>query len=158
MTKNKHNKTLPPITRHISEARDPQTEEQWGWFLAGLIDSDGHFNKLGYLIIAFDLANLSCAYDVKQIIGYGTVAPIKNKRAYTFILSHRKGCTWVAKVTVNKLKHPNKIMQYNTRFVPRLNMAPCTKVSESLEHNHWPFAFAFDTISDPLRKQKQRQK
>lgn len=96
MAKNMHNNAQAPVSKHRAKTRGPETAEQWGWFLAGLIDSDGHFNKLGYRVIAFDLSNADCAYDVKKVVGHGRVSPVNHKKAYTYVLSHGKGLAWVA--------------------------------------------------------------
>lgn len=58
--------------------------DQWGWFLAGLIDGDGHFNKLGYLTLVFDANSVSTAYGIKRFIGYGTVSRVSKKPTLTY--------------------------------------------------------------------------
>ena len=107
----------------------------------GLIDCDGHMNKLGYLVLIFDTANVSCAYAIKTKIGYGRVAPVKNKAAYTYVLSQAPGRRWVANVIKNKLQTANKIHQYNTRFAPALNLPTTAQVQCDLRGNHWMAGF-----------------
>lgn len=63
-------------------------------FLAGLIDGDGHFNKLGNLIVTFDLNNVRTAYKIKSYLRYGTVSMIKDKKACKYVLSHPVGLKW----------------------------------------------------------------
>lgn len=45
------------ISVHAPKAQKPRSIEQVGYFLAGLIDGDGHINKLGYIIIVFATNN-----------------------------------------------------------------------------------------------------
>jgi LAGLIDADG endonuclease len=142
MNKNHNNNLFKLVSEHAPKASMPKTDEAWGWFLAGLIDSDGHMNKFGYLVIVFDVLNASCAYSIKRKVGYGTVTPVKGKNALTYVLSHRVGRAWVAKVTFNKLQLKSKIIQYNTRFVPPLGLPPSqVEPSQDITNNHWLAGF-----------------
>lgn len=137
---NKHNKSYKKISAYACKLK-PLTQPQWGWFLAGIIDGDGHFNKLGYLVLTFDAYDVGTAYEIKRYLGYGTVSKVADKNAYTFILSHPKGREIVAKLVQNKLKHKLKIQHYNSRFVPALNL-PLTSTHNMLDFdNHWLCGF-----------------
>lgn len=59
----------PYVNTHAPKALKPRTKTEIGYFLAGLIDSDGHINKLGYVIIAFNLNDISVAYYIKKVLG-----------------------------------------------------------------------------------------
>jgi Homing endonuclease len=59
------------ISSEEPKALKPQTKEEFGYFLAGLIDSDGHIRKNGSVVIAFNVKEVSVAYYLKKIIGSG---------------------------------------------------------------------------------------
>ena len=88
-------------------------------YLAGLIDGDGHFSKLGQIIICFNEKDLENAYFLKSQIGYGKIRKIKNKKAYNYIISNLKGISHVSNLIKDKIKHPNRIHQFNTRLYPK---------------------------------------
>ena len=51
------------LNKHVK----PQNAEEFGYWLAGLIDADGHFTKSGgYLQISFHNRDLSVAYFIKK--------------------------------------------------------------------------------------------
>jgi hypothetical protein len=135
-----HNKNYTKVSHHAPNTLK-MTDPQWGWWLAGLIDGDGHFNKLGYLVVVFHLNCTSTAYALKRRIGSGKVSRVKGKLALTYVLSNRVGRTDVAHVVRDKLRHPIKIDQYNTRFAPKLNL-PATGSGMPLAHwDHWLAGF-----------------
>lgn len=142
MLKNRHNLNYNRVKNHAPKVHD-MNEDQWGWFLAGLIDGDGHFNKLGYLTLVFDAHSVNTAYEIKRFIGYGTVSRVPYKNAYTYVLSHRQGRLRVAELVKHKLRHKNKRDQYNIRFVNKLNL-PHTSYDKAIKvsfENHWLAGF-----------------
>ena len=52
------------MPKHIK----PLNDEQLGHYLAGLIDGDGHFSKIGQLIIVFISKDAFWAYYLKEIL------------------------------------------------------------------------------------------
>lgn len=118
---NPRNKAYKCVSKHAPKIK-AFSSELWGWYLAGLIDGDGHFNTLGYLVLCFHSSDVLCAYAIKTYIGYGTVSPIQNKNAYKYVLSHRGGRAHLALLIHNKLKHKVRIFKYNTRLVPKVGL------------------------------------
>lgn len=114
--------TANKSTQHVSiaapKAQKPQTTEQFGYFLAGLIDADGHINKKAYVTITFAQKHVSVAYYIKRCIGYGSVKKIKHKKAYTYVVSNLAGITIIANLIGHKLRCVNKIAQFNSRMAP----------------------------------------
>lgn len=92
--------------------------EHFSYYLAGLIDGGGHISKNGYIVITFDSRDIESVYKFRSIVEYGHVRKIKGKNACNWIISNRKGIIKIALLIKNKLKHPDKIWQYNTRLVP----------------------------------------
>jgi LAGLIDADG endonuclease/LAGLIDADG-like domain len=105
------------VSIHRPKPRLPQNSSDFGYFLAGLIDSDGHFNKIPQLVICFHKNDIKLAYYLKKFLGFGTVNKIKQKAAYRYVLSHRLGLKKVALFLFQKLRHPEKIQQYNERLI-----------------------------------------
>ena len=69
----------------------PINNEDFGYYLAGLIDGDGHFSSAEQLVIVFHILDVSLAYYIKKRLGYGSVKKVKNKKAVIFVISSKKG-------------------------------------------------------------------
>jgi hypothetical protein len=91
----------------------PNNNEDFGYYLAGLIDGDGHFSNINQLIIVFHINDVSLAYYIKKKLGYGSVRKVKNKNAILLVISSKKGLETVFNFINGKLKHINKINQVN---------------------------------------------
>jgi len=91
----------------------PINNEDFGYYLAGLIDGDGHFSSAEQLVIVFHNLDVSLAYYIKKRLGYGSVKPVKNKNAVIFVISSKKGLEVVFNLITGKLRHINKIIQVN---------------------------------------------
>lgn len=55
------------------KALKPQTKEEFGYFLAGLIDSDGYIRKNGSIVIAFNYKEKSVSCYRKKVISSGLI-------------------------------------------------------------------------------------
>lgn len=91
----------------------PNNNEDFGYYLAGLIDGDGHFSKNNQLIIAFYIKDVSLAYYIKRRLGYGSVRKVKNKKVVILVISSKKGLETALNFINGKLKLINKINQVN---------------------------------------------
>lgn len=107
------------------------------YFLAGLIDGDGHFSKIPQLVICLNEKDVHVAYFLKKQIQYGIVSKIKNKKAYKFVISHSKGLEKVCNAIRNKLQHEKKIIQYNTRLGSVANFKLTQKKHFIINENSW---------------------
>ncbi len=87
--------------------------EDFEYYLAGLIDGDGHFSSAEQLVIVFHILDVSLAYYIKKRLGYGSVKKVKNKKAVIFVISSKKGLEVVFNLITGKLRHINKIIQVN---------------------------------------------
>lgn len=128
----------PNTNKHLSN-------ESFGFFLAGIIDGDGHFSKIPQLVICFNGKDIGVAYFLKKQIQYGIVSKIKNKKAFTFVISHSLGLQKVCTLILNKLQHKQKIIQYNTRLFSLYNFKKTEKKDFLLSENSW---FAGFFLSD----------
>ena len=99
------------ISVHNSTHLKPLNNEQFGHYLAGLIDGNGHFNSKQQLIIVFNSADISLAYYIKKNLGQGNVRKIKDKNAYIYVISNKNGIIKVINLINGKLRTINKYNQ-----------------------------------------------
>lgn len=134
------------ISQHVPKHKKPLNDEQFGHYLAGLIDGDGHFSKLQHLVLVFSSPDAFLAYYVKKVLGYGTVKKVKDKNAYLLTVSHKSGILKVISLINSKLRsqyrfnqvlnnvlNSSKYIDANTDFV--IN-------TSSDFHNHWLAGFS----------------
>ena len=125
------------VNIHKPKAQKPCNIVDFGFFLAGLIDSDGHFSKIPQLVICFHEKEMHIPYYLKKKLGYGIVSKVKNKKAVNFIMAHSLGLEKVCAVVHNKLQHKDKIIQYNTRLHSLKNYIYTEKQQFSIKDNWW---------------------
>ena len=102
---------IKPISVHVSKHLRLINDDQFGHYLAGLIDGDGHFSTKQQLVIVFHLLDASLAYYVKAKLGYGSVKKIKDKNAFFLIIAARKGLERVINLINGKIRTENKFNQ-----------------------------------------------
>ena len=102
---------VKPISLHVPKHSIPLNDEQFGHYLAGLIDGDGHFNKLKQLIIVFSAPDAFLAYGLKTRIGYGNVRKVDNKGAYILVISNKAGILKILNLINGKIRTNNKYDQ-----------------------------------------------
>ena len=82
----------------------PSNDEQFGHYLAGLIDGDGHFSSKLQLVIVFNSLDVSLAYFLKEKIEFGQIKKVKDKNAYLYIVSSKDGLIKVINLINGKLR------------------------------------------------------
>jgi len=117
------NENVKPISEHVPKHLKPLNDEQFGHYLAGLIDGDGHFSKQFQLIIVFDLLSVSLAYYLKQRIGYGSVKKVKDKNAYILVITSFKGIEKVINLINNKIRSHNKLDQIRNNIITHKDLS-----------------------------------
>ena len=88
-------------------------------------------------MICFYEKDVSVAYFLKKKIGYGIVSPVKNKKAFKYVISHSRGLEIVCGLICNKLQHQQKIIQYNNRLKQVPHWQLTEKKGFSLLKNGW---------------------
>ncbi len=88
--------------------------DNFSFFLAGIIDGNGHLCPIPQLVITFAEEDIRLAYTLKKLVKYGTVKGFKNEKNVKYVLSHTKGLEIVALKVRHKLQDSQKITQYNT--------------------------------------------
>ena len=134
------------ISVHNSSHLRPLSENQFGHYLAGLIDGDGHFSSKQQLIIVFSSADVALAYYIKERLGFGNVRKVKDKNAYLLIISKKEGLLKVINLINCKLRTLNK---YNQVINNILNHSLYNKENIELKfnqtndfNNHWLAGFS----------------
>jgi hypothetical protein len=112
-------------------------------YLAGLIDGDGHISTIGQIIISFNIKDIKSAYGIRSRIKYGRVRKVKNKNACNLIVSNKDGVLCIASLIKDKLKHPDKISQYNSRLTKLFNIEKTANNSQIDWSTPW-FSGFFD--------------
>lgn len=97
---------------HRSSHHYPKTDNEWGWYLAGLIDADGSFSDVSIsqpnLTICFHIKDIHLAYKIRSFLTFGTISKIKNKNACKFVLTNQTGLIFLLKILNKKLQHKQK--------------------------------------------------
>uniref|UniRef100_UPI0030E3BBC1 LAGLIDADG endonuclease n=1 Tax=Daedaleopsis nitida TaxID=1140402 RepID=UPI0030E3BBC1 len=106
-----NSENIKNISIHVPTHLKPLNDTQFGHYLAGLIDGDGHFSSQEQLVIVFSSPYIQLAYYIKKIIGFGHVKKVKNKNAYLYIISNKEGIIKVINLINGKLRTFNKFNQ-----------------------------------------------
>ena len=64
----------------------PQNEFEWGAYLAGLFEGDGHFSTQKQIVIVFHEKNKVLAHALIDKFQWGNVKKVKNKKAFIWII------------------------------------------------------------------------
>lgn len=99
------------VSDHVTKHLKPLNNEQLGYYLAGLIDGNGHFSKAKQLVITFSSPDAFLAYYLKGRLGYGNVRKVKDKNAYLLIVSNEKGMLDVINLINGKLRTEHRFNQ-----------------------------------------------
>ena len=137
---------ITKISIHVPEHLKPLNDKQFGHYLAGLIDGDGHFSSAQQLVIVFSTPDAKLAYYIKERIGFGNVKKVKNKNAYLYIISNKEGLMKAINLINGKLRSINKFNQVNTNILsnPRYSEEKLEfKINDSNDfNNHWIAGFS----------------
>nr|QJQ34997.1 LAGLIDADG endonuclease [Fusarium sacchari] len=146
---------LKNISIHVPTHLKPLNDKQFGHYLAGLIDGDGHFRSFflekttqQQLVIVFSSSDVQLAYYIKSIIGFGNVKQVKDKNAYLYIISNKDGMLRVINLINGKLRTINKFNQVINNILAHSELAPSKesiefKINDSNDfHNHWLAGFS----------------
>lgn len=130
---------LITISEHVPKHNSNLNDEDFGYFLSGLIEGCGWFDKDNLQIIFGDI---SLAYFIKKRIGYGSIYKIKNKKAVRYICKNYKGLFIILSLINGKIVSKPKFEQlikndYNNQFNIEI-LPPSNKVTLD---NHWLAGF-----------------
>lgn len=118
-------------------------DEQFGYYLAGLIEGDGCFER-NRLTICYHEKDIAAAHWLNKRIGFGKVAPIKGKRAVGYYLTGYEGLNKVINLINGKFLTDSKInqmIQYKYYSKYGVEIQP-KNPSPDLKNNYWLSGFA----------------
>ena len=120
----KNIENIKNISIHVPKHLKPANDIEFGHYLAGLIDGDGHFSSKQQLVIVFNSLDVQLAYYIRERIGHGTVRKVKDKNAVLMIVASKKGIEKVINLINNKFRTINKLNQITN------NILTCKKYLE----------------------------
>ena len=143
VTKNTYNEytLLPQISEHRPKLKKNLSEKELGYFLAGLIEGSGSFDKKE-LQIVFTEKDAHLAYYIKSQIGYGTVCKINEQKIVKYMCKHMKGLFYILSLINGKFVGSSKyeeLILYNFSEDFDINILPPVKTLSM--DNHWLSGF-----------------
>lgn len=108
--KSETDEIINSITEHYYEHNKPKTNQDFGYYIAGLIEGDGYIGKRGFEIL-FHKNDVNNAFEIKKRIGYGSVSKVKNKNAYKLSIFHQDGVSHLWNLINGKFQGQYKIDQ-----------------------------------------------
>jgi hypothetical protein len=139
---------VKPISVHVPTHLKPLNDHQFGHYLAGLIDGDGHFSRQQQLVIAFHSLDASLAYYLKKRLGFGNIKKVKNKNAFLLVIAARKGLEKVINLINGKIRTENKFNQIWNNILNNVNFKQFEKslnfsINKNKDlKNYWLAGFA----------------
>ena len=141
-----NSENIKNISIHVPTHLKPLNDEQFGHYLAGLIDGDGHFSTQQQLVIVFSSPDVQLAYYVKEIIGFGHVKKVNNKKAYLYIISNKDGILKVLNLINGKLRTLSKFNQVINNILAHSKYSEQNinfEMNKSNDfYNHWIAGFS----------------
>lgn len=113
----KQTENVKCISVHVPNHLKPNKNEQFGHYLAGIIDGDGHFSSNPQLVIVFNSKDVSLAYYLKKQIGFGNVKKVKNKNAHILVVSNKEGLKKIINLINGKIRTKNKFNQISNNIL-----------------------------------------
>ena len=102
------NYEISSLSIHVPTHLKPINNNEFGHYLAGLIDGDGYFSNTPQLVIAFNELDASLAYYIKGKIGYGNIYKVKNKKAIILVIASQAGIIKVLQLIKDKIRSQKK--------------------------------------------------
>lgn len=136
------------VSIHVPRHLKPVNEDQFGHYLAGLIDGDGHFSTQQQLVIVFHSLDASLAYYIKERLGFGNVKKVKDKNAFILVLASKKGLEKVINLINGKIRTESK---FNQIIINILNHDRYAEFKKTIQfklnlnndlNNHWLAGFS----------------
>ena len=144
----KSTENVKSISVDVPTHLKPVNDDQFGHYLAGLIDGDGHFSSKQQLVLVFNSLDVSLAYYIKKQLGFGNVKKVKNKNAYLLVIANREGLEKIINLINGKIRTENKFNQITNNILNHDNYSDLRKKINfklNLEKdfkNHWIAGFS----------------
>jgi len=138
---------------HLKIHNKPNSDEDFGYYLAGLIEGDGYIGKRS-IEIAFHISDKSLAFFLKKKIGFGNVIKYSHtKNAVRYCLWNKEGIHKIFNLINGKFCSDNKINQikkykylkdFNLKLLPSMlsrNHNDKLKQKDWILNNYWLCGF-----------------
>lgn len=131
--------------KDLLEHKKPKTDEEFGFYLAGLFASDGSFSSR-LLEICFHINDIHLAYYLKKRLGFGSVRKVKDKNCAKYVISHSEGIKKVLNLVNGKFYSDYKINymikhnyeeRYGIKILPVID-----PIKYPIDKNHFLAGFA----------------
>lgn len=130
------------ISDHLPKHKRPDNDEEFGYYLAGLVEGDGYIGNHRFEI-AFHKNDTFLAYYIKKRIGYGSVLNLNGKNAVRYVLRHSEGLKRVIYLTNGKFVNNAKIKQLlNNNYDSKFNITILPPTTFDITTNYWLSGFA----------------
>lgn len=132
------------VSDHLGSFNRYKSDDEFGYYLAGLIEGDGHFAINNTQVIAFHIKDISLAYYIKKRLGYGIISKVKDKEAVLLRVCSKAGILRVVNLVNGKMRTESKYFQYTSRLSALcmqegINLQP--QDTSSLMTNPWQSGF-----------------
>ena len=144
------NKTeiVKPISIHLPKHLKPANNTEFGHYLAGLIDGNGHFSSKQQLVIVFNSLDIQLAFYIKKQLAHGLIRKVKDKNAVILTVASPKGIELVINLINGKFRTTSKFDQITNSILAHPRYVDYSKIislslntSNNLE-NHWLTGFS----------------
>lgn len=130
------------LSDHIIKHNKPESEEDFGYYLSGLIEGDGYIGD-NRIEIAFHKDDISSAFYIKKRIGYGSVLFLRGKNSVRYVLRKTEGLKKVLLLINGKFLSQPKIDQLiNNNYDKKYDVCIKPKANFNILTNHWLAGFA----------------
>ena len=142
----KEKENIKSVSVHVPKHLKPVSEDQFGHYLAGLIDGNGNFNNNQQLIIIFNYLDASLAYFVKKRLGFGSVK--NNNNAFYLFINTQKGLERVINLINGKFRKENIFNQITYNILNHNKYFEFSKIlnlklnTNNDLNNHWLAGFS----------------
>jgi hypothetical protein len=130
-----------PLSDHLSKHRKPESDEDFGYYLAGLIEGDGHIGPSA-TVITFHSDDTAAAYYIKKRLGFGHVRAVPDAKAVRYLALSWKSRETIYRLINGKLLGTAKILQLqNVGYGQRFNLPVAPQAKFDLLKNYWLAGF-----------------
>ena len=115
----------------------PQNEFEWGAYLAGLFEGDGHFSTQKQIVIVFHEKDKVLAHALIDKFQWGNISKVKNKKAYIWLISKKEDVILFFKLINGHIRTPYKLNQILTRLYTNSDIIFQSFVNNSPINKSW---------------------
>nr|QYC94359.1 hypothetical protein [Oedogonium sp. 244] len=95
----------------------PKNNKDWGSYLAGLIEGDGHFSSDKRIKITFSESDYNLAVLLQKIFSCGRIYKIKDKKAFDWIINKKSDVVRLLNLINGSLRTEYKLAQIHKNMI-----------------------------------------